>query len=327
MKYSRAQTTKKRRATSHAGAELYSRCGECLTRMQLVLLSLVLCATLMTGDGLQIQRLDVPNIADPRWERVSLRCEYDLSGKELYSVTWYKDGVEFFKFMPGSPAIRRDYHIDGVYVDLSGSDQEQVTLLGPNTRKGKVNLAGSYGCEVSSEGPNFQTDYRVANMSVAVPPKGPPVLDGVRPSYEAGEILEAECTSGLSYPPAVLTFILNGKEVNRALTKDLRGGYIDGTVISSTRLGLTVRLERHHFPGGSLSLICQSTLPGIANSMAQETSRIATLAASNQRLAQEPPKSGSSRSKFEFYPALICWLLLLLVIRAIRCDVRGSLRA
>lgn len=51
-------------------------------------------------------------------------------------------------------------------------------------------------------------------MSVAVPPKGPPVLDGVRPSYEVGEILEAECTSELSYPPAVLTFILNGKEVS-----------------------------------------------------------------------------------------------------------------
>lgn len=80
---------------------------------------------------------------------------------------------------------------------------------------GDINLAGSYGCEVSSEGPSFETDYREANMSVAVPPKGPPILDGVRPYYEIGEILEAECTSGLSYPPAVLTFILNGKEVSR----------------------------------------------------------------------------------------------------------------
>ncbi|EZA59275.1 hypothetical protein X777_15918 [Ooceraea biroi] len=269
----------------------------------------MVCAFRRTGNGLQIQTLEVPNIADPRWEKVTLRCKYDLGGKDLYSVTWYKDGIEFFKFMPGSPG--REYYVDGVHVDISHSDHEKVTLLGPNTRKGKANLAGSYGCEVSSEGPNFQTDYRVANMSVAVPPKGPPILDGVRPSYEVGEILEAECTSGLSYPPAVLTFILNGKEVNRALTKDLQAGYIDGSVISSTRLGLTVRLERYHFPGGSLSLVCRSTLPGIANSMAQETSRIATLAASNQRLAQEPPKSGS-RSKFESYPALICWLVLMI---------------
>lgn len=80
---------------------------------------------------------------------------------------------------------------------------------------GKVDLAGSYGCEVSSEAPSFETDYREANMSVAVPPKSAPVLEGVRPSYEVGEILQAECTSGLSYPPAILTFILNGKEVSR----------------------------------------------------------------------------------------------------------------
>jgi len=65
---------------------------------------------------------------------VSLRCEYDLGGKELYSVTWYKDGIEFFKFMPGSPG--REYYIDGVYVDVSRSDHEQVTLLGPSMRKG-----------------------------------------------------------------------------------------------------------------------------------------------------------------------------------------------
>ncbi|KAH0953920.1 hypothetical protein HN011_004319 [Eciton burchellii] len=313
MRHSRAQT-RMLRASLHA-AELCSSCGNRPTKMRLVLLSLVICASVTTGDGLRIQRLDVPNIADPRCDRVSLRCEYDLGGKELYSVTWYKDGIEFFKFMPGSPG--REYYIDGVYVDVSRSDHEQVTLLGPSMRKGKVNLAGSYGCEVSSEGPNFQTDYRVANMSVAVPPKGPPILDGVRPSYGTGEILEAECTSDLSYPPAVLTFILNGKEVNRALTKDLRGGYVDGTVISSTRLGLTVRLERQHFPGGNLSLICRSTLPGIANSMAQESTRNATLGASKQRLAQEPPRSGS-RSKFvpTYSAALICWLVV--VIRAVR---------
>jgi len=52
-------------------------------------------------------------------------------------------------------------------------------------------------------------------MSVAVPPKSAPVLEGVRPSYEVGEILQAECTSGLSYPPAILTFFLNDKEVSR----------------------------------------------------------------------------------------------------------------
>ncbi|XP_024867816.1 uncharacterized protein LOC112452043 [Temnothorax curvispinosus] len=309
MKYSRVQTGKKWSATL-LGDESCSRCGKCLTKMQLVLLSALFCSTLTTGvAGLEIRKLEVPSIADPRWERVILKCEYDLGGKDLYSVTWNKDGQEIFRYMPRSLTPKRPQNISGLYIDLSQSDHKQVTLLGPNTRKGKVELAGSYGCEVSSEAPSFETDYREANMSVAVPPKSAPVLEGVRPSYEVGEILQAECTSGLSYPPAVLTFILNDKEVNRALTKDLRGGgNIDGRLLSATRLGLTMRLERHHFSGGSLTLICQSTLPGIADDQPLKTIEIATLAASNQRLAQEPPRSGA-RSNVELYSILTCWTM------------------
>lgn len=287
--------------------------------MQLVLLSALFCSSLTTGvAGLEIQKLIVPTIADPRWESIPLRCEYDLGGKELYSVTWNKDGQEIFRFMPGSPTPKRPQNISGLYIDLNQSDQKQVTLLGPTTRKGKVDLAGSYGCEVSSEAPSFETDYREANMSVAVPPKSAPVLEGLRPSYKIGEILQAECTSGLSYPPAVLTFILNDEEVNRASTKDLRGGgNIDGRLVSTTRLGLTIRLEREHFSSGSLTVVCQSTLPGIANFQPLKTIEFVALAASNQRLAQEPPKSGS-RSNMELFPFLTRWTII--VIHVIHYD-------
>lgn len=84
-----------------------------------------------------------------------------------------------------------------------------------------------------------------------------------------------------------------------------------------------MRLERHHFSGGSLTLICQSTLPGIANDQPLKTIEIATLAASNQRLAQEPPKSGS-RSSVELYPVLTCWTMT--VIHVFRYDSLRLLR-
>jgi hypothetical protein len=74
-----------------------------------------------------------------------------------------------------------------------------------------------------------------------------------------------------------------------------------------------MRLERFHFPSGSLTLICQSTLPGIANSKVLTAIEIATLAANNERLAQEPPKSGSGSNAS--YPTLICWMTV--VIRVI----------
>ncbi|XP_050451644.1 uncharacterized protein LOC126851578 [Cataglyphis hispanica] len=325
MKYSRV-LTKNWSATS-LGDESCSRCGKCLTKMQFVLLSVLFCSSLTTGATLKILRLDVPSIADPRWEKVSLKCEYDLSGKELYSVTWNKDGQEIFKYMPGALKPKRPQNITDLYIDLSHSDSSQVTLLGPNTHKGEINLAGSYGCEVSSEGPNFETDYREANMSVAIPPKKPPILDGMRPSYKIGDILEAECTSELSYPPAVLTFILNGKEVNKAsLIKNLPNGNVDGSVVSTTRLGLTMRLERHHFSEGRLTVTCQSALPGVVNDLPFQTIQIATLAASNQRLAQEPPKSGVSRSNVGilFHTILICWIIV--AIHTIRCNSLRFLR-
>jgi len=47
-------------------------------------------------------------------------------------VTWYKDGIEFFKFMPAESTPFRDYNINGLRVDLSKSDSNQVTLLGLN---------------------------------------------------------------------------------------------------------------------------------------------------------------------------------------------------
>ncbi|XP_043520281.1 uncharacterized protein LOC122534061 [Frieseomelitta varia] len=176
---------------------------------------------------------------------------------------------------------------------------------------GKVNLMGSYGCEVSSEGPSFLTIYGEANMSVAIPPNEPPSLRGLRPSYEAGETLQAECSSAASYPPARLVFILNGKEVKQVLTRELpSSSSTEDTMVSSSRLGLTLHLERQHFPGGTLTLGCQSTLPGIVGAKSFERTETATLAASNQRLAQEPPRSGCVVNLPSSVLATVCCFLL-----------------
>ncbi|XP_034181140.1 uncharacterized protein LOC117604786 [Osmia lignaria lignaria] len=311
MKHSR-QRPSGSSATS-IGDSWKSRCGKCPRKMGLLLSLLMLCSLLRTGRSLQLVRLDVPSITDPRWDKVALRCEYDLGGEDLYSVKWYKDGAEFFRFMPGSKPAGRDFPVDGVYVDVNKSDSKQVTLLGQvNSRRGKVSLAGSYGCEVSSEGPSFLTIYGEANMSVAIPPKEPPTLHGLRPSYEAGETLYTECTSAPSYPPALLAFILNGKEVNKALTKELpSGSATEDSIVSSTRLRLTLRLERHHFPGGTLTLTCQSTLPGVVGARVLERMETATLAANNQRLAQEPPRSTSSFNQ-PLLSSIVCCVLTMI---------------
>ncbi|XP_053984074.1 uncharacterized protein LOC128879183 [Hylaeus volcanicus] len=300
--------------------ESCSRCGRCSNKMWLTLL--LLCSLLRTGASIKIVRLEVPSIADPRWDKVTLRCEYDLDDKDLYSVKWYKDGAEFFRYMPGSTPPGRDFPVEGVYVDVNKSDSKQVTLLGqPNNRRGKVNLVGSYGCEVSSEAPSFLTSYEAANMSVAILPNERPSLKGLRPSYEAGEILRVECASAPSYPAAMLAFILNGKEVNAELTNELPTvESAEDNIVTASRLGLSLRLERYHFPGGTLSLTCQSTLPDIKDARALDRTETATLAASNQRLAQEPPRSGSSFN-IPLLSTIICCLIVNL-----RSVCHGSLK-
>lgn len=99
-------------------------------------LSKLFALFVVIGVTLKILKLDVPTIADPRWEKVSLKCEYDLGDKELYSVTWLKDGHEIFRYMPRAENPKRAQNISELFIDLSHSDSKQVTLLGPNTPKG-----------------------------------------------------------------------------------------------------------------------------------------------------------------------------------------------
>ncbi|XP_015605579.1 uncharacterized protein LOC107272690 [Cephus cinctus] len=269
-----------------------------LSRMSslfVVLQVILFHVNLPAGDALKFLGIEVPLVADPRADKVTLRCEYDLEDAELYSVKWYKDGKEFFMYMPGSSPPGCDFQVEGIKVDVKRSDSYQLVLLGSSDLYGQqFSLAGAYGCEVSTEGPNFLTAYREANMSVAVLPKKPPVLEGVRPNYEVGELLEAECTSAPSYPLAELAFLLNDRQVSSSLTRNLPDLRPEGILVSTTRLGLSLRLERHHFPGGSFTLTCRAVLPGISVARALSTDVSATLSASNQRLAQEPPRSGSA---------------------------------
>ncbi|CAN7997845.1 unnamed protein product, partial [Ixodes pacificus] len=85
-------------------------------------------------------------------EPVQLRCEYDLESAELYSVKWYKNNVEFYRYLPSDVPPGQSYELLGTFVDHSRSDKNNVFL-----EKTDLNTEGMYGCEVSTEGPGFKT--------------------------------------------------------------------------------------------------------------------------------------------------------------------------
>ncbi|KAF0763573.1 Ig-like domain-containing protein, partial [Aphis craccivora] len=47
----------------------------------------------------------------------TLKCTYDLEGEHLYSVKWYKNGDEFFRYLPKSKPNIQVFEKSGIYID------------------------------------------------------------------------------------------------------------------------------------------------------------------------------------------------------------------
>ncbi|XP_066908485.1 uncharacterized protein [Halyomorpha halys] len=81
-----------------------------------------------------------------------LECKFDLQGESLYSVKWYKDGHEFYRYLPRDSPPGQVFPLNGVRVIQDESNESQVTI-GPL----ELSSSGRYRCEVSAEAPSFQT--------------------------------------------------------------------------------------------------------------------------------------------------------------------------
>lgn len=71
-----------------------------------------------TVHGLRINKLEVPSSV-PNGTSIVLYCDYDLEGLGLYSVKWYKNYVEFFRYIPSEDEKVATFKLDGAYVDVS----------------------------------------------------------------------------------------------------------------------------------------------------------------------------------------------------------------
>ena len=142
-------------------------------------------------------------------EMASLHCMYDMEGEELYSVKWYKNGHEFFRYIPGDREQRvTTFSLPGLQVEKSQSDSNRVVLR-------NVNLATSarYRCEVSAEAPLFNTVSQSQKLEVVALPRSGPRISGLRSGwrqYRLGDTLRLNCTSDSGHPAPHLAWYLNG---------------------------------------------------------------------------------------------------------------------
>lgn len=54
-----------------------------------------------------------------RGQMVRLECTFDLDSETLYSVKWYKDGNEFYRYVPKDKPPVLVFPLPGVTVDVS----------------------------------------------------------------------------------------------------------------------------------------------------------------------------------------------------------------
>lgn len=89
----------------------------------------------------------------------TFECKYDLQGEKLYSFKWYKDGNEFYRFLPKETPEVQLFEVGGVHVDDKLSTAESV-VLNPL----ELASSGKYCCEVSTEAPFFLTVSNCSSM-------------------------------------------------------------------------------------------------------------------------------------------------------------------
>lgn len=63
-------------------------------------------------------RLTVPKTVR-EGHSVTLGCDYDLEGALLYSVKWYRENREFYRYVPKEEPPTRVFPLSGLHVDVS----------------------------------------------------------------------------------------------------------------------------------------------------------------------------------------------------------------
>ncbi|XP_035221865.1 uncharacterized protein LOC118194771 isoform X2 [Stegodyphus dumicola] len=250
--------------------------------------------TLEMCECLRIAMLDVPETAN-QGDSVELSCIYDLDNVTLYSIKWYKNDIEFYRYVPNDWPPGQFLPLPGVSVDLSKSGKQSVYL-----RNVDLNSTGTYRCEVSAEAPSFQSVEAERDMNVmgpespttespttqrtttvttttvttttfksssvltiftiseVLPTEGPKITGGQN-RYNVGDVVAINCTSAKSKPAATLRWYINDHLVGPEFqTEHSTTLHEDGLETSS--LSLKFVAKEKHFINQNMRLKCTASI-------------------------------------------------------------------
>ncbi|XP_014472655.1 PREDICTED: cell adhesion molecule 3-like [Dinoponera quadriceps] len=216
--------------------------------MDLALLLLVMLLRQEVA-ALKLLHVNVPAYT-LRGDEATLECRYDLETEKLYSISWYKDNEEFYRYVPRTEPNKHSYHVEGVKVDHRKSDRGKVVLQDAN-----LHTSGKYKCEVSAEAPNFHSVNGEASMEVIALPLEMPTITGEEKVYASGDVLALNCTSSKSHPAARLKWFVNGQQVkpDSEMVFEQHG-------LLSTISSLLLELKPGHLASDKINVRCEATV-------------------------------------------------------------------
>lgn len=217
----------------------------------LVLFMAVICQGVIS---MELEKLLVPSHAI-RNTSVTLECHYNLQGETLYSVKWYKDGNEFYRYVPRNQPPAQVFPLPGVTVDLHNSTEYSVVLSSV-----QLSTSGLYRCEVSGEAPFFETVTEHAHMMVVALPKAGPEITGGHLRYNPNDLVNVTCTTKESKPAAQLHWMINGEPADPKYVKGPYKQFVGREGLETTSLNLQFVVQQKHFKRGNMKLKCLATI-------------------------------------------------------------------
>ncbi|XP_072386248.1 uncharacterized protein [Diabrotica undecimpunctata] len=174
-----------------------------------------------------------------RGSNVTLVCDYDLESSALYSVKWYKNEEEFYRFVPKEAPPSQVFEVSHISVNIWKSNSSVVTLMSVER-----DTSGEFKCEVSADAPLFHTEIRVARLLVVDVPEDAPALKAEVQKVAPGATLRANCTTPGSYPAMNITWFLNDKKMH---SSRFRNDVEFEDIYDASDNGVDVQIEKSIF--------------------------------------------------------------------------------
>lgn len=175
----------------------------------------------------------------------------------MYSVKWYRNGQEFYRYIPSDNPSTAVFTQPGLYIDEFKSTETKIFLKNVD-----LMTTGLFRCEISGEAPLFPTASQETILIVVDLPDDGPIISGSLPRYHVGDQLNISCISPNSVPAAKLKWFINGEYADSEFVHEYEEAS-NRFGLQTSRQDLRFKLTENHLRKGDLKLKCTATIATI----------------------------------------------------------------